>query len=261
MKTSLKTEPLMALGVAGSLVGAVVVALFAAGIVSADQGTALISAAVVVVPFVQNLIGRQFVTPNSKVPPATTPVVTSPGELNAADIAALKRYIANLEAVKNPTDEQERTLDTYLARLAAYEARLGYGIVAAPAEAAPAPLVALAPEPAPAIEPAGPRFDPTPLPVVTDDWFVEFSTNDPYLIGGTANGNPNGATFRPSDAIAWFRYVVANKIGYHHVRATLLPGSHVLTATGYAQVVAFEKRTDLIEAPEDFNPLNLAVVA
>lgn len=95
-------------------------------------------------------------------------------------------------------------------------------------------------------------------PAVDPAWFTG-GGDEPYIIGGSP-GNPNGVSFSSTQAIAWFTFVIANRLGYHHVRPTLLPGSHVLTPEGLAYVKAFEALPDLEEAPEDFNPLGLEVI-
>lgn len=58
--------------------------------------------------------------------PATNPVTppTNPNPIPKADytqqIASLRKYIHNLESVKNRTPKQEQELQTYIARLADY---------------------------------------------------------------------------------------------------------------------------------------------
>lgn len=276
---SLKTEPLLALGAVGTIAAGALVAITDAKIVTLDQGQALVGLASMVLPIVLAAIGRQFVTPVDPKPkpdptpvpePATPPVVTlfdpakrgttAPGTprwtLAGADLATLQapgHYV--FDAQYYFADEP---IFGHFLRVTSQIATDGTVTDTAPFLVAENKVTFGDKVPTP--EP-GPREDPTPLPVVTDDWFVVSTSDDPYILGGAKNGNPNGPDWRPSEAKSWFRYVVANKVGYHHVRPTLLPGSHVLTATGIAQMRAFETRTDLIEAPEAFNPLNLTVVA
>lgn len=107
-------------------------------------------------------------------------------------------------------------------------------------------------------EPAAPADDGGPVGPL-GALFVAPS-DEPYLIGGTPAGNPNGATFSVADAIRWYTYVWSHNVGYHHVRPTLLPGSRALTQAGATFARAFQEQPGLDEAPEDFNPLGLPVV-
>ena len=175
-KGPMKNEPVLASNVAGGGLASLVLLLaaVATGQTFDSPDKAIGALMVVALPFVSQvvsaLIGRQFVTPNSKVvnngDGTATPVasaVTSPGSLNAADIAALKRYIANLEAVKNPTEAQMAKLDAYLARLASYEARLApVTSAAAPAAPATTPSEVVAPL---VVAPVTPPAPPAPASV------------------------------------------------------------------------------------------------
>lgn len=100
--------------------------------------------------------------------------------------------------------------------------------------------------------------------VIPDGLFTGSGEDDPaapvYIVGGSP-GNPNGVSWTVPLAIQWFTYVWKNRVGYHNVRPTLLPGSKALTPEGLAFAQEFQKRTDLTEAPEDFNPLGLPVIA
>ncbi len=110
---------------------------------------------------------------------------------------------------------------------------------------------------APVVAPVGPPAGDPPF----DAFSADPKDTTPYIVGGTAAGNPNGITWTNADAIGWFEHVWANNVGYHAVRPTLLPGSHVLSPSGLAYARAFEQQAGLTEAPEDFNPLGLTVVA
>jgi hypothetical protein len=107
---------------------------------------------------------------------------------------------------------------------------------------------------------------PVPPPVVVapsdpaPDTSGFFTSGDdtPYIIGGSP-ANPNGVTWTANSAIAWWKAVFADGLNISHVRATLTPGSHVLTPAGLAAARALGV-TSTVYAPEDYNPLNLPVV-
>ena len=99
---------------------------------------------------------------------------------------------------------------------------------------------------------AEPAFD------VPAGYFTASDDDTPYLIGGSPS-NPNGVTFTPSSAVAWWTEVFAHGVNYSNVRPTLLPGSLVLTAEGKAAASLLAK-TSLNIAPESYNPLNLTIV-
>ncbi len=102
--------------------------------------------------------------------------------------------------------------------------------------------------------------DPVPADVSVDgSWFTGTEDTTVLAVGGSPD-NPNGVTFTQGDAKRWYEYVVANNVGYHNVRPSLLPESRCLSASGLASIRAFEASSTLVEAPEDFNPLGLTVV-
>lgn len=169
-----------------------------------------------------------------------------------ADLATLRANAANrqaavdrLVAVKKPTPKQIAALVTDYRGLANAQAVL----IAALTEI----VTTFGDE----VIPPG-----SPLPVDTFGFFTEGSVGDtsPYLHGGTPAGNPNGPDYSPDQAVRWFKRVWNGKVNYSKVRPTLLPGGHVLTPAGQAFAEEFQKRSDLTEAPEDYNPLGLTVV-
>ena len=114
------------------------------------------------------------------------------------------------------------------------------------ADPAPVPPLVVVPSPS----------DPAPD---TSGYYMDNPTDAIYLVGGTPGGNPNGVSFSEASAVAWWKAVFAGGLNISHVRSTLLPGSHVLTAAGLAAARALGA-TSTVYAPEDFNPLNLPVV-
>jgi hypothetical protein len=127
-------------------------------------------------------------------------------------------------------------LDKNLAALAAYQA--------------PVSMSAAAQDKAP--------FD---APPIDPAYFVSAGdAGDDVYIAGFEGGLPGeGVDWTLNRAIAWFKYVWTNGIGYHAVAPGLLPGSHCLSPEGYKFAVAFQRRDDLTVAPRDFNPLHLPV--
>ena len=95
---------------------------------------------------------------------------------------------------------------------------------------------------------------------VDSGWFTGSEGDVPYIVGGSPD-NPNGVSFSVTTADAWWTYVFSHGVNYSGVRSTLLPGSHVLTPEGIAATAALLRSENLIDAPEDFNPLNLEVIA
>ena len=86
--------------------------------------------------------------------------------------------------------------------------------------------------------------------------------NQVYLHGGAANGNPNGVSFTVEQAREWWNQWFANPVFLGDVRPTLLPGSLVLTADELKQAQALQAAGNTLPvAPEDYNPLNLPVIA
>lgn len=109
----------------------------------------------------------------------------------------------------------------------------------------------------------GDTTDPVPAPVSapvsdTSGFFIDVSDPDePYIVGGSPS-NPNGVSFNAAAAIEWWQDVFANGYNIGKVRATLTPGSHVLTAEGLTAARELGKTSTLF-APEDYNPDNLPV--
>lgn len=94
----------------------------------------------------------------------------------------------------------------------------------------------------------------------TDGLFKVFDDeNAVYMQGGAAFGNPDGVTLTLGQARAIWEDIFANGFNISKVRSTLLPGSFVLSAEGYAKAVELGK-TSTNFAPSDYNPLGLPVV-
>lgn len=93
---------------------------------------------------------------------------------------------------------------------------------------------------------------------VPTDYFADGEGNEVYIVGGSPS-NPNGVTFTFGDAIRWWRDVFGHGYNISKVRASLTPGSHVLTPDGIAAAEDLGK-TSTDYAPEDYNPLDLPVI-
>ena len=99
------------------------------------------------------------------------------------------------------------------------------------------------------------------LAPVDPAWFKSQDPSDAYYIIGGSPGNPNGVSFSPTSARAWWDYVFAHRLDVSGVRPTLLPGSFVLTKDGVEVAEALSITGNLNEkAAEDFNPLGLPVI-
>jgi hypothetical protein len=100
-------------------------------------------------------------------------------------------------------------------------------------------------------------------PPIDPAYFVSSEGGDDVYIAGLGGGlSGEGVDWTLNRAIAWFKYVWTNGVNYAKVAPGLLPGSHCLTPEGYEFAKEFMRRTDLpIEAPRDFNPLDLPVKA
>jgi len=111
-----------------------------------------------------------------------------------------------------------------------------------------------------AADPVVPKFVVNaPAIEVPDSYFVSGASDAVLIVGGSPD-NPDGVTFTFGQAVDWWRIVFAQELNIGSVRASLTPGSKVLSAEGLAAARALGvESTDY--APADFNPLGLPVIA
>ena len=90
-------------------------------------------------------------------------------------------------------------------------------------------------------------------------WNALAHPDEPYRLGGSANGNANGITFTPNLARKWWDAWFANPMDRRFVSAGLQPGGLVLSADELKRVAELQSHT-LPLAPTDYNPLGLPII-
>ncbi len=104
------------------------------------------------------------------------------------------------------------------------------------------------------VQNAAARWDPG-----SPQWNALTHPDVPYRLGGAAFGNPNGITFTPNLARAWWDTWFANPVDQTSIPPGLQPGGLVLGADEVKRVAQLQAGP-LPPAPADYNPLGLPVV-
>ncbi len=135
-----------------------------------------------------------------------------------------------------------------------------------------APTEAVAPTPVPTLTRAGPVPDASVVPGWVVDavkrWGADSpeahalqSLNTPYLVGGTANGNPNGISFTPTQARRWWDYWFLHPVDLGAVAPDHQPDTLVLSEAELLRARALMAGGNTLpKAPANYNPLGLPVI-
>lgn len=181
--STLKTQPLLALGAAGTVLSAIIVYLVDAKAVSVDAGNALVQVAALALPLALTAIGRQFVTPNARVDAAveakTTQVVVSDDDLSLPagyDAELWANIIARSQEAHGGADPKRHTV------LATYQADIRKGALDKPAVTTSTHVVVI---PATPTEPSVPESPAASVSMARTAFVREFGAAPSVIWGAT----------------------------------------------------------------------------